>query len=172
MLNHYRMLAAYNAWANQRLYEAAAFLTEAEFNENKGAFFGSVCNTLNHLLVADRIWLKRFTGAGEAPSSLNAILHADVTSLAAAREGEDRRIVEWVDGLDDKTLRGPITYSTVTNPASITQPLAPALAHFFNHQTHHRGQAHATLTALGKPSIVLDLIYFLRLPEGQAFVHP
>ena len=166
MLDHYRMFADYNRWANRRLYAATAELSDAEFRENKGAFFGSLHGTLNHLLVADRIWMKRFTGEGEAPSRLDAILHDDLTSLTAARAAEDERIVAWVGSLDEARLRAHFTYSPLTMPDKITQRIGPTLTHVFNHQTHHRGQAHTILTALGRPSLTLDLVFFLRT-EGE-----
>ena len=77
MKQHFMMFAAYNQWANNRIYAAAAELTDEEFNRDTGAFFGSLMGTLNHLLATDRIWMKRFTGQGEAPSRLDAILHED-----------------------------------------------------------------------------------------------
>jgi uncharacterized damage-inducible protein DinB len=169
MRQHFQMFAAYNQWANARVYEAAAELSKDELNRDMGAFFGSLIGTLNHILVADRIWLKRFTGEGAAPASLDTILHPDLIGLHGARTAEDVRIVEWVGSLSDEALSGRFTYVTVTDVRTVSQRLAPALAHFFNHQTHHRGQAHATLTALGKPSLQLDLIYFQRTEEGRAF---
>ena len=169
MQQHFQMLATYNRWANARVYEVAAALSEEELNRDAGAFFGSLIGTLNHVLVADRIWLKRFTGEGSAPTRLDTILHPDLIGLTGARVAEDRRIVEWVGSLSDEALAGRFTYVTVTDVRTVSQRLAPALAHFFNHQTHHRGQAHATLTALGQPSVPLDLIYFQRTEEGRAF---
>ncbi|NNH62971.1 DinB family protein [Rhizobium laguerreae] len=162
MLRHYKMFAAYNRWANRQVYAVAAELSDAEFRSDRGAFFGSLHRTLNHLLVADRIWMKRFTGTGEAPTALNAVLFEDLDALAAARKIEDERIIAWMDTLDEAALAADCTYVPVTQPGEFTQPLAPALAHLFNHQTHHRGQCHMTLTALAKPSLTLDLIYFLR----------
>ncbi|TBC98411.1 DinB family protein [Rhizobium ruizarguesonis] len=169
MLRHYRMFAAYNRWANRQVYAAAAELSNAEFRSDRGAFFGSLHRTLNHLIVADRIWMKRFTGTGEAPTTLDAVLFEDRDALAAARKAEDERIIAWTGMLDERTLAADFTYVTVVQPVEITQPLSAALAHFFNHQTHHRGQCHMTLTALGKPSLTLDLIYFLR-SEGREWM--
>ena len=169
MRQHFQMFAAYNRWANGVVYETAAELNEAELNRNAGAFFGSLIGTLNHILVADRIWLKRFTGEGSAPSKLDTVLHPDLAGLRAARDAEDERIVAWVDSLTEQNLAGRFTYLTVTDMRTVSQRLAPALAHFFNHQTHHRGQAHTILTGLGKPSLTLDLIYFQRTEEGRAF---
>ena len=169
MKQHFNMFAAYNAWANQRIYDAASALTKEEFAQDAGAFFKSMRGTLNHLLVTDRIWLKRFTGEGEAPSALDTILYIDFAKLRVAREMEDRRIVNWIGSLSEKQLAGRFTYMTVTDMRTISQRLSPALAHLFNHQTHHRGQAHTILTTLGKEAPSLDLIYFQRTEEGRAF---
>ncbi|HEV2898693.1 MAG TPA: DinB family protein [Pseudaminobacter sp.] len=168
MKQHFTMFAAYNSWANQRVYEAAAALSAEEFRRDTGAFFRSMMGTLNHLVAADRIWMKRFTGEGDAPTALDAIIHEDFARLRAAREAEDKRIVKWIGGLTEKALSGRFTYMTVTDMRTVSQRLAPALDHFFNHQTHHRGQAHTILTALGKPSLQLDLIAFQRTEEGRA----
>lgn len=169
MKQHFMMMATYNQWANQRIYDAAADLDAAEFRHDTGVFFKSVMGTLNHILVADRIWLKRITGEGDAPTALDAIIHEDFAKLQAARAAEDKRIIQWINDQSDKALAGRFTYMTVTDMRTISQRLAPALAHVFNHQTHHRGQAHAALTILGRPSVTLDLVYFQRTEEGRAF---
>ena len=162
-----RMFAGYNAWANERLYAVAGSLSPEEFTADRGAFFGSLMATLNHLLVTDRIWLRRFTGSGVAPTTLDAILHPDLAGLHTARRAEDARIIAWVEGLDAARLAGNFTYQPITNPRDITQPLAPALAHLFNHQTHHRGQAHTILTGFGRTVPSLDLIQYQReVAEG------
>lgn len=169
MKQHFTMFASYNAWANARVYEAAAALGEDEFTRDMGAFFGSMMGTLNHILVADRIWMKRFTGEGDAPATLDAILFPEFGKLRTAREAEDKRIVKWIGSRTEKDFAGRFTYMTVTDMRTVSQRLSPALSHFFNHQTHHRGQAHTILTSLGKPSLQLDLIYFQRTEEGRAF---
>lgn len=169
MKAHFDTFARYNAWANGRLYEAAAGLSDAEYRSDRGALFRSMHGTLNHLLVTDRVWMQRITGTGDAPDRLDAILFEELPALRAAREVEDRRIVEHVGGLSEADLAGVIRYRRVTTPEVFEQPLAPALAHLFNHQTHHRGQAHAILTGLGKPGPVLDLLAYQRLAErGEA----
>lgn len=162
MKSHFAMMAGYNAWSNERIYDVAAQLPDADYRADRGAFFKSVHGTLNHLLVADRIWLKRFSGQGEAPNRLDAILFEALPDLRAAREKEDERIVAYIDSLSDADLEGRIRYKTITNPMEMEQPLAPALVHFFNHQTHHRGQVHALLTGFGVEAPSLDLILFQR----------
>ena len=141
-LERYRMFAGYNAWANERIYEAGAKLSDADYRADRGAFFKSVHGTLNHMLVADRLWMRRFTGVGPSLTQLDAILFDQFAPLRDARRAEDQRIIAYVAGLDDAKLAGDLTYRTITNPTTVVQPLAPALDHFFNHQAHHRGQAH------------------------------
>ena len=162
MKAHFEMLAAYNAWANTRLFEAAAILPDEDYRADRGAFFKSVHGTLNHLLVADRIWMRRFTGEGEAPDRLDAILFDDLAGLWAARRAEDERIIGYFARLDDESIGGRIRYRLISQPADVEQPLAPALMHFFNHQTHHRGQVHCLLTGLTGTAPALDLLYFQR----------
>jgi uncharacterized damage-inducible protein DinB len=169
MKQHFEMFAAYNKWANGRIYAAASELTKEDYERNMGAFFGSMMGTLNHLLATDRIWMKRFTGEGEAPTTLDAVIARDFARLRLLREAEDARIQAWIGSLREEDLAGRFTYTTLSDMRRISQRLAPALAHFFNHQTHHRGQAHAILTALGRPSVVLDLAFFQRTEEGRAF---
>lgn len=147
MIARYRMFAGYNAWCNTRLYDAVSRLSDADYRRDRGAYFGSLHGTLNHLLVGDRIWMHRFTGKGELPKSLDAILHEDFAALRVARLAEDRRIADYIDSLDEADFLATIRYRSFVRPQEIEQPLAFALDHFFNHQTHHRGQAHALLSA-------------------------
>ena len=168
LLAHYRMFGQYNAWANARLYDAAAVLSPEQFNADRGAFFRSVKGTLNHLLVTDRIWQKRFTGEGEAPDRLDTILFERLDDLRTARIAEDARIIRYVDGLDEADIAGIIRYRRVSSPEQFEQPLAPALAHWFNHQTHHRGQVHALLTGLAGGAPELDLLFYHRLAAKPA----
>jgi uncharacterized damage-inducible protein DinB len=166
MQAHFASFARYNAWANRLLYDAAAALSDADYRADRGAFFKSLHGTLNHLLVADRIWMQRFTGEGAAVDPLNAILYDRLAELRTAREAEDGRIIAYVDGLDEAQLAGTISYRRVSTPDVFVQKLAPALSHFFNHQTHHRGQAHAILTGLTGKAPELDLLYFQRLADA------
>lgn len=166
MTHRYMTFAGYNAWANRRLYDAAGQLPESDYRADRGVFFRSMHGTLNHLLATDLIWMRRFTGSGDAPERLDAILHEDFAGLRAAREDEDRRIVDWIGSLDAAALAGSIRYRRVSSPEEFVQPLSPALDHWFNHQAHHRGQAHALLTGLGRAAPELDLLYYQRLVEA------
>lgn len=165
---HYRMFGRYNEWANLQLYAAVARLAPEQYRADRGAFFKSVHGTLNHLLATDRVWMRRFTREGDAPDRLDAILFETFDPLRAARQVEDRRIVEFVDRLDDARISGTIKYRRVSAPEWFEQQLAPALAHWFNHQTHHRGQVHALLTGLVGEAPALDLLFFQRLTSKPA----
>jgi hypothetical protein len=121
---HFQMFAAYNSWANQRVYDAAAELDDDELNRDTGAFFRSMTGTLNHLLAADRIWMKRFTGEGDAPASLDEILFDELPPLRAAREAEDRRIVKW-DGdrhAHDLAAAGALARAFLQSPDAPSRP--------------------------------------------------
>ena len=161
MKSHFVTFAHYNRWANRRLYAVAAELTDAQYREDRGAFFGSLRGTLNHLLVGDRVWFNRFTGEGVNPPSLDAILHDRFDELRTAREAEDERILAFVNYLDESRLHRPFAYRSMDG-SPVELPLGQLLAHVFNHQTHHRGQAHTLLTQFGLTVPALDLVYFLR----------
>lgn len=163
MHDHFTQFARYNGWANRLLYTAAAQISDKQYRRDVGLFFGSIHATLNHILVADEIWMKRLTGTGDAPTSLDVILHDNFDELLNARKAMDERIIDYVNGLSDADYDGTFTYTPVTNPEPVTQARAPVLAHVFNHQTHHRGQVHAALTHMGQDAPSLDLIYFQRV---------
>jgi uncharacterized damage-inducible protein DinB len=165
MKAHFVMMANYNEWANARLFRMAHTLEDALYRKSAGAYFGSLHGTLNHLLVADRIWMHRLTGTGSPPEKLDAILFEDLASLRAARVLEDRRIIAFVQSLDEPDFEEMWDYRTL-NGTPYRQRRREILAHLFNHETHHRGQAHAILTGLGvaEPE-PLDLLLMQRLPE-------
>jgi uncharacterized damage-inducible protein DinB len=159
--NQFRQLAAYNRWANARIFGAALELSDLSYRLNTGVFFGSLHGTLNHLLLTDRLWLKRLTGEGGHPDRLNAILYEDRAELIRARIAEDNRLIAVVQSYDDAALANLRSYRT-TSGMPQTQVLADILMHLFNHQTHHRGQAHACLSILTGEPPSLDLLAFQR----------
>jgi uncharacterized damage-inducible protein DinB len=165
----FRQLADYNNWANRRLYGAAMELPEEQYRRPTGVFFGSLHGTLNHLLLADRIWLKRLTGEGDHPGALDAILFEDRDELLRARMAEDARLKRVVDGLSEADLAADVSYRT-TSGKPYQQKRQDILMHLFNHQTHHRGQAHSCysiLTGAEPPS--LDLLQFQRGVPAPTF---
>ena len=109
-----RTLARYNQWANARLYDACAALSDDEYRKPRPSFFGSIHATLNHLLVGDRIWLGRIEGTEHGITGLDQILHDDLAELRRAREAEDARIIALADGLDDSRLAADLAYTTTS----------------------------------------------------------
>lgn len=165
--------AAYNRWANARIYAAALALPEEAYRRPTGVFFGSLHGTLNHLLLTDRLWLRRLTGEGGHPDRLNAIICDDRHDLARARLEEDERLVTVVSAYAEADLNGVHAYRTTSGQPQ-QQRIADILQHLFNHQTHHRGQAHACLSILtGKEPPSLDLLAFQRgVPAPPIFEGP
>jgi len=159
---HFDQLAEYNRWANGRLYDDAATLPDEVRKRPIGLFFSSLHGTLNHLLVTDYIWLRRMTGDGPQPERLNQILYDDFAELRTAREAENARIFDFVTALEPADYDRVLEYRNSTGKL-FQQRLGPAMTHLFNHQTHHRGQAHAALTILGMPEPAsLDLLTLQR----------
>ena len=154
----WRQYARYNTLANQRLYAAAANIADADRKRDVGAFFGSLHGTLNHLLIGDRIWMARFEGDQAPSTGLDAIVHDAFNALHAARTEMDRRIEAFFAAPPSGFFERPLRY--INNEGRVfDDPPALILPHFFNHQTHHRGQAHAILSqlGLGRRTPVLDL---------------
>ncbi len=157
---YFEQMAAYNRWANRRIYDDAETLSDQVRKQQAGLFFGSIHGTLNHLLVTDYIWMWRFNGEGPLPQRLNQILHEDFHDLRVAREAEDERILQFVTDIADYDHE--ICYQN-SSGKTFRQTLASALQHLFNHQTHHRGQLHAGLTIAGiREPASLDLVVLQR----------
>ena len=160
---HFCMFALYNRWANERIYGCAAQLTPEALAEDRGAFFGSLLGTLNHLLVTDRLWMSRLEGTSPRGTRLNEVLYEDFGDLSAARRAQDQTVIAFVHDLSEERLAETLDYAT-TSGAPQSQPIHQVLAHLFNHQTHHRGQAHHLVgLALGREKApVLDLLAYQR----------
>ena len=162
MHDHFNMFAAYNGWANRKLYEAVSGLSDADYRRDCQVAFTSLHGTLNHLVLTDDIWMCRFEGKNSKHTKLDGTVCDNFAELYAERRATDERIIAFCASVDDARLTKEFTYTPVSTPVPITQKLAPTLAHFFNHQTHHRGQAHAMLTRLAGTAPSLDLIYYQR----------
>jgi uncharacterized damage-inducible protein DinB len=156
---HFRTLARYNRIANERLYAACAQLSDEEFRKQRKGSFGSIHALLNHMLLGDRIWMSRFEGGGHTTPPLNTVLYDDFAALQTAREAEDARIEAFFTNagadFDGRELR----YTNSKGVAYVDRA-GDAAAHFFNHQTHHRGQVHVMLaqTEVAPPSLDLHRI--------------
>ena len=160
-----RGFAAYNSEMNRRIYEAAGRLSDEERRQDRGAFFGSLHGTLNHLLWADQAWMSRFAGWAkpEKPGTESARLYDDFATMQAKRAEIDEGIEAWAADLTDAWLAGELTWFSGIAQTDMTAPKTVVLIHMFNHQTHHRGQAHALLTAAGQRPGDTDLAFILPL---------
>lgn len=155
MLDHLRMLARYNRIAKERPYSACAELSDAEYRPPRHGSFGSIHGLLNHLLLGDQIWMRRFGGEGTTTPPLDTILFENFSQLRSARAEEDRRIERFFETIDAEFLRTPLHYKN--NQGKDYVDLANlAVLHFFNHQTH-RGQVHVMISQTGVKPSSLDL---------------
>jgi uncharacterized damage-inducible protein DinB len=150
---HYvRAFSAYNAEMNRRVYGAAGRLSDAARRQERGAFFGSLHGTLNHLLWADQMWMSRFAGWSkpEKPGSQSSTLFDDFEAMRARRPEIDAGICAWAAAVTQEWLAGELVWFSGIAQRDMTAPRMVTVIHMFNHQTHHRGQAHAMLTAAGE----------------------
>lgn len=164
-----QLMASYNQWMNQAVYKAVGELSYADLVEDKGAFFGSVLGTLNHNLAADIIWLKRFADhfielssldlvrALERPAELNTQLFDDLLLSQRKRFELDKQIITMIDEVTDEMLASALVYKNMKG-IDHSQRFGFTLQHFFNHQTHHRGQITTLLSQMGIDVGITDLI--------------
>lgn len=157
---HIVLLAHYNQWMNRKLYDAAGKLSDADLLLDRQAFFGSILGTLNHLALGDTVWLKRFArhpagyaslsplDAIAAPADLKHLAFADIRELAAHRAWLDQLIIDWANTVQAPDLDQRLTYHNMRGMAA-DKPFFSLLMHFFNHQTHHRGQVTTLLSQAG-----------------------
>jgi len=160
MKSHFERMARYNRWANRRIYGAVAQLDVEEFHAPRAGFFPSIPKTLNHMVVTDRIWMGRFVGTLSDHKSLDEAPYDDFAALTAAREAEDQRIIAFFKALPQSRIDAVFDYKNTAGEPKSAEML-PVLAHFFNHQAHHRGQAHAMLSSTRVAPPAIDLVYFI-----------
>ena len=157
-------MARYNAWQNNGLIDMVHEMDEGALRLDRGAFFGSIMKTLNHLLWGDQLWMSLFDG-GEGPSCA-VVQHVDLTATpgdwTALRVATDTRIATWAAGLSEENLSGDLKWFSGAANRDMAASKAMCITHFFNHQTHHRGQIHAMLTAAGQKPQDTDLFF---MPE-------
>jgi len=169
VIDYLTRMARYNQWVNLRLYDKVQQLPSDGIAKDRGAFFGSILGTLNHILVADMFWLRRFSSAKQCrealvpmrkmpmPTGLRDILHDDIQTLRSKREAMDTLILDFSDTWNDEILASPIRYRNMAGEKH-QQPVGALLQHFFNHQTHHRGQVTTLLFQAGIDPEATDLI--------------
>jgi uncharacterized damage-inducible protein DinB len=178
MLENYRFLGKYNQWMNEKLYESASKLPDTLRKLNRGAFFGSIHNTLNHLVLTDKIWLGRFAAQGvEFQSlsddilgvpggfkSLGQVLYDDFAELKAQRIKIDQAVENWLTEMPPDFPMQVMKYANMKGMMR-EHPMWQALTHFFNHQTHHRGQVTVLINQAGIDPGVTDLIAMIDLKK-------
>jgi uncharacterized damage-inducible protein DinB len=155
-------MARYNAWQNTQLRAAFDTLSDAELCADRKAFFGSIFNTANHILWADRMWMARL-GIGEAPDGDHLTLTPTPAVWAGERYKTDARLLHWAEHLHAVDLKGDVNWRSVMANRDFSHPFDLCVMHLFNHQTHHRGQIHAMLTAAGAEAPVTDILF---MPEN------
>jgi len=166
MLPGFRAMARYNRWMNERVYGHCENLSDAERKTDRGAFFRSVHGTLNHLLLGDRLWLGRFLAREFRVTTLADELYGDFSELRRERARTDAEILEWVETLDEKRLAAPLKFRSIVGNRDRSFPLWFAVQHFFNHQTHHRGQVTTLLMQSGVDPGVTDLMWLPGMEEA------
>ena len=158
--DYVHLMAAYNRWQNKSLYTAGSSLSDEGRRQDRGAFFGSIHATLSHLVWGDKIWRHRFSGRdaarqGSIPDSVDEC--DDWNEMHHERKELDSEIIAWARDLDEDFLQGELTWYSGAVGREISKPIGLLVTHFFNHQTHHRGQVHAMLTAAGQRPDDTDL---------------
>ena len=152
-----QLMARYNRWMNERLYGPCAALTDIERKRDRGAFFGSIHGTLNHLLWADRMWLGRFVGPPCTYPQFGADMFGSFDELRREREETDQAMLGWAGEVSAEWLAAPLVYTSVVDDKTRRLPAAIAAVHMFNHGTHHRGQLTTLLKQAGVDPGVTDL---------------
>lgn len=157
--DHVCMMARYNRWQNGLLLDAAETLDDAARNKDRGAFWGSIAGTLSHLLWGDWIWMSRFDGGDAPPVPMSKSIQtaSDWADFKQRRTAMDDRIDAWALQVGDIPSDRMLRFHSASLNAEVNRSLAMCVTHFFNHQTHHRGQVHAMLTAAGAKTGDTDL---------------
>ena len=152
-----QVMARYNRWMNERLYAQLSEVDDAERKRDRGAFFGSMHGTLNHLLWGDRMWLGRFVDEPCTVAAFGADMFPEFDVLARERERTDRRVLDWAGNVTAEWLAGTLVYTSRVDGRTRELPRAVAVMHFFNHGTHHRGQLTTLMKQAGRDPGVTDL---------------
>ncbi len=169
-------MSHYNQWLNHKLYATAGQLRNDALTKDQGAFFKSILGTLNHIMVADQVWLKRFANHPaayhtldyvrriETPKSLNQILYTNFSELCDERKRLDKVIIDWCQQLTDNDLASILSYHSMKGEPA-TKNFGSLILHFFNHQTHHRGQVTTLLSQNGLDVGETDLLTLIANSE-------
>ncbi len=159
-------MARYNHWQNREVLKALEGLSPDELTQERGAFFGSIFKTLNHLLWGDQLWMSRFDG-GAGPG-MDGMAGLEMTPTLAVWGAErfrtDGRIRLWAENLKSIDLLGDLSWYSGLSKQEMSKPKALCVMQLFNHQTHHRGQVHAMMTQAGLSTAATDIPF---MPEDD-----
>jgi uncharacterized damage-inducible protein DinB len=158
MIQYLHRLACYNRWMNEKLYAVCETMTDEERRQQRGVPFGSMHGVLNHLLLADRVWLGRVFGTPYPVTSLSQEICSDFAELKRERAATDDEIDRWIASLTEENLAGNLTFTPMSNPIERTLPIWTVVQHVLNHQTHHRGQLTAMIEQAGYDCGVTDIL--------------
>jgi uncharacterized damage-inducible protein DinB len=158
-------MAQYNRWMNQRLYACCEDIDDVERKRDKGAFFGSIHRTLNHILYGDLAFMSRFTGQPRDVPELGIDLYEDFRGLWLARQSLDDQIEAWSSSVSDEWLQNTLTYESKVDGVVRTVPRWVLVTHMYNHETHHRGQVTTMLSQMGLDIGPTDIPF---MPRFQA----
>jgi len=161
----YQRLAAYNTWMTVKAYAAAAQLTDEDRKKDRGAFFGSIHSTLNHILFGDRAWMGRFTDATYDIKPIGEDLFDDFDELRRHHAEMTGDIERFAEGLTPEWLEETLEWTAIMDGKTRYRPCWLAVTHMFNHQTHHRGQLSTLLNQAGVDIGVTDLPFMPDLVE-------
>jgi uncharacterized damage-inducible protein DinB len=167
--DNFELMARYNRWMNEKLYQVCAAIPDEERKKDLGAFFKSVHITLNHLLYGDKAWMDRFIGRPFAVTVIGEDLHQNFEKLRADRRAMDQQILDWSHTLSPQWLDAPFEYTSNVDGKTRVLPAWVLVMHMFNHQTHHRGQVTTLIKQLGYDPGITDLPW---LPEFESEEQP
>lgn len=169
---NYLLMAEYNSWMNEKIYSICKQIPHEKLHQNLGAFFLSIIGTLNHILVADIIWLKRFSDhpknyssldyirSIKKPHSLNQIIYDRIEDLTLEREKIDQIIKDFILEITEEDLENSFSYKNMKGE-HFNKKFSYIILHFFNHQTHHRGQVSTLLSQLNLELGITDLLVLI-----------
>ncbi|MES2939590.1 MAG: DinB family protein [Pseudomonadota bacterium] len=160
--SYIQLMAQYNQWMNSRMFALCASLPDAELHKDRGAFFGSIYATLNHIAYSDLAFLSRFTGDPSVVPDPGVDLFGGFGFLKAQREALDQRLLAWSASLSPAWLAEPLTYTSKIDNRTRTIEKWVLVTHLLNHQTHHRGQVTTLLSQMGLDMGTTDIPFMPR----------
>ncbi len=163
--NHFELMARYNQWMNEKLYQVCADIPDEERKKDLGAYFKSIHATLNHLLYGDKAWMGRFIKKPFQVKVIGQELYEDFGELHVERIVTDQEILDWSQVLSPEWLESQFEYTSNVDGKTRILPTWILVTHMFNHQTHHRGQVTTLIKQLGHEPGITDLPW---LPEFEA----